>query len=44
MLTRLFKKLDLDCGWCSRAGLIDYRGRRKPAWDAFRAFVGQPRR
>jgi hypothetical protein len=34
---------DPDCGWCGRAGLIDYRGRRKPAWDAFRAFVGHPR-
>ncbi len=34
---------DPDCGWCGRAGLIDYRGLRKPAWDAFRAFVGHPR-
>jgi polysaccharide biosynthesis protein PslG len=34
---------DPNCGWCGRAGLIDYRGHRKPAWDAFRHFVGRPR-
>jgi polysaccharide biosynthesis protein PslG len=34
---------DPNCGWCGRAGLIDYRGHRKPAWDAFRHFVGHPR-
>lgn len=34
---------DVDCGWCGRAGLIDWHGKRKPAWDAYRNFVGRPR-
>jgi hypothetical protein len=34
---------DPDCGWCGRAGLIDWHGDRKPAWDTYRNFVGRPR-
>jgi Beta-galactosidase len=28
------------CAWCVRAGLIDWRDRRKPAWNAYRSFMG----
>ena len=27
------------CTWCTRAGLIDWQNRRKPAWNAFRSFL-----
>ena len=29
------------CTWCTQAGLIDWRGRRKPAWNAYRSFMGR---
>lgn len=29
------------CPWCTRAGLIDWRNRRKPAWTAYRSFMGR---
>jgi hypothetical protein len=29
-----------SCSWCTRAGLVDWHNRRKPAWDAYRSFLG----
>jgi hypothetical protein len=29
------------CEWCTRSGLIDWRGHKKPAWDAYRSFVSR---
>jgi hypothetical protein len=37
------KNVNAPCPWCDRAGLIDKRNHRKPAWDAYRRFVGLPR-
>lgn len=37
------KNVNAPCPWCDFAGLIDKRGHRKPAWDAYRRFVGRPR-
>jgi hypothetical protein len=35
---------DPNCEWCGRSGLVDWRGRPKPAWRAYRGFVSPPRR
>jgi hypothetical protein len=34
------KNVSAPCPWCDHAGLIDKRDHRKPAWDAYRRFVG----
>ncbi len=31
------------CDWCRHAGLINYHGRPKPAWRAFRSFLNEAR-
>ncbi len=31
------------CDWCRHAGLINYHGRPKPAWQAFRGFLREAR-
>ena len=37
------RRNDPNCPWCARAGLINWHGERKPAWNAYRAFVRGPR-
>lgn len=37
-------RLDRHCAFCQGAGLIDRRGRSKPAWRAYRRMVAQARR
>jgi hypothetical protein len=34
------RNVNAPCPWCDHAGLIDKRNHRKPAWDAYRRFVG----